>query len=329
MKMPGDLQRVADYFTPMDMPSLDDMGNDLDFGSGGILLIPQFDGASPRLAVAAGKKGEMFLLDRENLGKFDTKANHVLAVQSIGRCWCGQSYFVGADGVGRILSSGESGLIWWKVQTTPVISLEQQWNKALNPDPQNLSFQKGFFTSVSSDGPKADSAVVWAVQRPTAKAQPILTLWAFEANSGATIITALPAGNWPFTLSGANIVPVVANGLVFIASNRELRIFGPGAPQPAAAPASVVLAARTRPAAGSAAVLFGTIVESGDLTLSLRTRTGMERVDISDAVQGYKTVPLAPGKAIAVYGKHESDGAVRAKSIDYAPDLPALWDADE
>ena len=63
VKMSGDAQRVVDYFTPMDMPFLD-KGNDLDFGSGGILLIPERDGSSPRLAVAAGKRGEMFLLHR-------------------------------------------------------------------------------------------------------------------------------------------------------------------------------------------------------------------------------------------------------------------------
>jgi hypothetical protein len=38
---------------------------------------------------------------------------------------------------------------------------------------------------------------------------------------------------------------------------------------------------------------------------------------------------LAPGKAVAVYGKHKSDGAVEADFIDYAPDSPTLWDADE
>jgi hypothetical protein len=328
VKMSGDLQGVVDYFTPMDMPSLDKQGNDLDFGSGGILLIPERGAASPQMAVAAGKKGDMFLLDRENLGKFDAKANHVLAVASIGRCWCGQSYFVGADGVGRILSSGENGLTSWKVQTSPVPSLEQEWNKTLSPDPQNASFQKGFFTSVSSDGTKEDSAVVWAVQRPTSKLQPILALWAVDAKSGANIIPPLPAGSWPNLVSGANIVPVVANGLVIVASNRELRIFGPGAPPPAA-PAVVAFGVRARPAAGSAAVLYGTVVEADDSTLSLRTRTGMERVDISAAERAYKTVPLAPGKAVAVYGKHKSDGAVEADFIDYAPDSPTLWDPDE
>jgi hypothetical protein len=327
VKMSGDVQRVVDYFTPMDMPSLDKAGNDLDFGSGGILLIPERDGSSLRLAAAAGKKGEMFLLDRENLGKFDPSANHVFATQLIGRCWCGQSYFVGADGVGRILSSGENGLTSWKVQTSPAPSLEQEWNRKLNPDPENASFQKGFFTSVSSNGVNVDSAVVWAVQRPTSKTQPILTLWAIDAKSGANLVPGLPAGNWPFLLSSANIVPVVANGQVFVASNRELRIFGPGAPT--VAPPVAALGARPRPAAGSDAVLFGTVVEADGSMLSLRTRTGMERVDIAEVERTYKTVPLSPGKAVAVYGRHEAGAAIHADSIDYAPDSPALWGADE
>jgi hypothetical protein len=326
VKMSGDARRVVDFFTPMDMPFLD-KGNDLDFGSGGILLIPERDGSSPRLAVAAGKKGEMFLLDRDNLGKFDATANHVFTMQSIGRCWCGQSYFVGADGVGRILSSGENGLTSWKVQTGPAPSLEQEWSRMLNPDPEHASGQKGFFTSVSSDGANADSAAIWAVQRPTSKSQPVLTLWAIDAKDGANIVPGLSAGNWPFLSSGANIVPVVANGQVFVASNRELRIFGLGAPP--AAPPIAALAARPRPAVGSEAVLFGTVVEANSSTLSLRTRTGMERVDIAEAERTYKTVPLASGKAVAVYGRHGSEEAIQADSIDYAPDSPALWGADE
>ena len=75
-------------------------------------------------------------------------------------------------------------------------------------------------------------------ERPTSKSQPILALWAVDAKSGANIIPPLPAGSWPNLVSGANIVPVVANGLVFVASNRELRIFGPGAP-PSASPAVI------------------------------------------------------------------------------------------
>lgn len=326
VKMNGDVQRVVDYFTPMDMPALDKSDND--FGSGGILLIPERAGSNLHLAVAAGKKGEMFLLDRENLGKFDAKANHVLAAQSIGQCWCGQSYFVGADGDGRVLSSGGNGLTSWKVQTSPEPSLVKEWDATETEFHEgkgnDLAWQQGFFTSVSSDGANADGAVVWAVQRPVLP-PPTLTLWAFDAKSGQAI-TALPAGSWPNVGGAANTVPVVADGRVFVASNKELRIFGLGAPS---APVTVSAAPIAKPVAGSAAVVNGTVVELEGSTLWLRTRTETLRVDVSDAERAYETVPLVAGKAVTVYGHREKGGAVRADSIDYAPDSPALWKADE
>jgi hypothetical protein len=115
IKMRGDLSGVLDFFSPMNAAALDQM--DDDFGSGGVLLIPGRSGSSSQLAIAAGKVGDMFLLDRYNLGKFNATSNHVLDTQSIGRCWCGQSYYVGEDGIGRVLSSGGSQLTSWKVET--------------------------------------------------------------------------------------------------------------------------------------------------------------------------------------------------------------------
>jgi hypothetical protein len=34
------------------------------------------------------------------------------------------------------------------------------------------------------------------------------------------------AGAWPNRTGNSNLVPVVANGLVFVASNQQLQIFG-------------------------------------------------------------------------------------------------------
>jgi hypothetical protein len=34
------------------------------------------------------------------------------------------------------------------------------------------------------------------------------------------------AGNWPNVQGNSNLVPVVANGRVFVASNKQLQIFG-------------------------------------------------------------------------------------------------------
>ena len=71
-RLSGTLSTVKDVFTPLDpniySPStltLD--ANDGDLGSGGVLLLPRQSGPYPNLAVAAGKDGRLFLLNRDNL----------------------------------------------------------------------------------------------------------------------------------------------------------------------------------------------------------------------------------------------------------------------
>jgi hypothetical protein len=323
IKMRGDLSAVSDFFTPMNVAALEQ--KDDDFGSGGVLLIPDRSGSNAHLAIAAGKVGDLFLLDRDNLGKFNATKNQVLDTQSIDRCWCGQSYYVGEDGVGRVLSSGGSRLSSWKVETSPKPSLVKEWDASASFT-TNV-FQKGFFTSISSSGTTAGSAVVWAVERPTS-APPTLTLWAFDAGTGAKLATA-SAGNWPNTGGAANTVPVVANGNVFVASNRALMIFGLGAPVAVAAGPAPILGAALTEAVPRKTVLYGTVVQVDGSTLWLRTRTDMARVDVSAAESSGNGVTLIPGRAVEVVGRLERGGSVRAEWLDYPQDSPALWPADE
>src|SRR5262249_32698535 len=60
---------AVDFFTPYDVSYLD--AADLDFGSGAIVALPD-DGfgttSHPHLALAAGKEGVVYLLDRDHLG---------------------------------------------------------------------------------------------------------------------------------------------------------------------------------------------------------------------------------------------------------------------
>ena len=104
VKVSPDLTSVLDLFTPSNEVSLDQ--GDIDFGSGGVLVLPDQRGTIPHLAVAAGKYGTMYLMNEDNLGGYSTITNHVLGSYSIGWCWCGQSYFVDSDGAPRVVSSG-------------------------------------------------------------------------------------------------------------------------------------------------------------------------------------------------------------------------------
>src|SRR5208283_6069592 len=106
VKVSNTLTTMLDIFTPANQESLD--AEDDDFGSGGVMVLPDQPGPIPHLAVAAGKNGKMFLMNEDSLGGYSPPQNNVLGVYAAGDCWCGPSYFVDpTDGLGRVVSSGE------------------------------------------------------------------------------------------------------------------------------------------------------------------------------------------------------------------------------
>lgn len=222
VKVASNLGSVLDLFTPSNQGSLDQQ--DADFGSGGVLILPDQPGPAPHLAVATGKVGTMYLMNEDNLGGYSTLKNNVIATYTVGGCWCGQSYFVDpSDGLARVVSSGGRSVAVWKLQTSPKIALKKVHGGSIGggQDP-------GFFTSISSNG--TASPVIWALSRPpnNSKKYPI-SLYAYNPE---VTTTAMPhifeatAGNWPNIGGNANLVPVVANGQVFVASYKQLQIFG-------------------------------------------------------------------------------------------------------
>jgi len=174
-------------------------------------------------------RDRLYLLDLGNLGGKSATGLGGTPVM-VGGCWCGQSYF--SDGSVHIVSSGGSNLILWQVQTSPALSLAQQATSGSIGGAQD----PGFFTSISSNGSNSSSdPIIWAVSRPnsagTAASPGPIGLWAFKGQPTGSSLQQLfnaTAGGWftPGNNANANIVPVVANGEVFVASYKQLRIFG-------------------------------------------------------------------------------------------------------
>ena len=220
VKVSSNLTTVLDLFTPSNQASLDE--SDADFGSGGVLVLPDQPGSTPHLAVAAGKVGAMFLMNEDHLGGYSPHKNNVLGIYGSGGCWCGQSYFMDADGAARVVSSGGNSVKIWKLATSPQPALSKVAVSSFIPGGQN----PGFFTSISSNG--SSNAIVWALSHPVSSSQPSIYLYAFNPDSGSTMTQLFKgvAGSWPNFNGNSNLVPVVANGEVFVASDKQLRIFG-------------------------------------------------------------------------------------------------------
>jgi hypothetical protein len=223
VKVSPDLTSVLDLFTPSNQAYLDQTDND--FGSGGVLVLPDQPGSTPHLAVAAGKVGSLFLMNEDTLGGYSTTKNGVIGTYGIGGCWCGPSYFVDpSDGLGRVVSSGGRLVQVYKVQTSPTVALV----KASQSTPVAGGQDPGFFTSISSNG--TSNPIIWALSRPASSTSNSIYLYAFnpESLTGTTMkqLVRIAAGNWPNTGGNSNLVPLVANGEVFVASHNQMRIFG-------------------------------------------------------------------------------------------------------
>jgi hypothetical protein len=68
---------ATDYFTPSTEAALD--ANDNDFGSGGAaVLVDQPTGPVAHLLIGGGKDGNLFLLNRDAMGRFNSSVNAVI-----------------------------------------------------------------------------------------------------------------------------------------------------------------------------------------------------------------------------------------------------------
>ena len=323
LKLSADLSATQSTFTDPNRAALD--AGDTDLGAGGAMLSPPEPGENPKLLFAAGKAGSMYMLDRSagvGLGKLGT--------YSIGGCWCGPSYFTGSDGVGRVVSSGGSSAIVWRLNTSPTApaSLTQQTATQIASGQEG-----GFFTSVSSNGTNAGTAIIWAVGRPT-KVPGTLPLYAIDPTNGHVIYSAT-AGSWVSGNSNANTVPTVALGRVYVATSKELAIFGLGTQSPAVAlqARGRALSAPLPPSfalqAGERAV-WGTIHSVSQTEMLLTDRQGAPvRVYLPLARAAGNLAEPVVGQAALVIGTPAKDGLLMARNVGHAKPSPALWPADQ
>ncbi|PWT77688.1 MAG: hypothetical protein C5B58_16420 [Acidobacteria bacterium] len=324
VKMSGNLT-VLDLFTPANAKLLDI--NDTDYGSGGILVLPDMAGeALPHLAVAAGKDGRLFILNRDALGGFHSP--DIPQNVSIDHCLCGPSFFEGADGRARVATSGGHTLRTWIVDTSqsPQLQLEASAPIAVSSQPG------GFFTSISSNGKLPNTAIIWAVSRPV-EADKHVTLYAFDAVASKKALTPLwsdVAGYWPHTGGSSNIVPSVANGMVYVASDRRLRIFGLKRPQLSALLVTTFEGVRAEAAAEpiSGPSYWGTVQKIDGNRLLVELRTGrMLQVDVTPAVKAGRARTVTEGQPVRVTGSINANGVFEANFLWRAPGR-SLWGED-
>ncbi|HKF58036.1 MAG TPA: hypothetical protein VKJ45_21440 [Blastocatellia bacterium] len=264
-------------------------------------------------------------MNQQNLGRFTPGGpDKVLGICPIDPCWCAESYYEGSDGVGRVVSSAGDTAIIWKLQTSPNVTLVMERTLpavAVGQDP-------GFFTWVSSNGNQAGTAVIWAVSRPANTNPANDLLYAFNPADGSLLFSA-NAGTWP-NPGNANIVPVVAIGRVFVASNQQLAIFGPiavGAKVATSVPVSSGPAKSQIPA--SANQVSGWVDQINGTELVVRKRNGAHvTIAARPARDVFRSVHMGMEEAITAEGNYDAQGVLHAQTIVRAKNSRDLWPPD-
>jgi hypothetical protein len=206
---------VSDYFTMSG--ELAESSGDVDLGSGGIMLLPDMtdaEGTVRQLAVGAGKDGNLYVVDRNDMGKFTSVGNNIwqqLGGVLGGGVWSTPAYFNAGIYYGP---QGGSLLAFAVIKAR----LSQ------SPTSQTATVFKypGTFPVVSANG--TTNAIVWAYENTSPA-----VLHAYAADNLATELynsNQAPGARDQFGAGNKYIAPVVVDGRVFVATTNSVAVFG-------------------------------------------------------------------------------------------------------
>jgi hypothetical protein len=208
---------VSDYYAASN--TVAESNGDIDLGSGSPMLLPdQTDssGSTRHLLIGAGKDGNLLLLDRDNLGKFNAgtdTAYQRLSGALPGGLFSAFAYFNGSVYIADVGGSlKQFALINAQLSASPTSQSQA-----------TFAFP-GSSPAVSANG--SSSAIVWALTSATSGAA---VLHAYNpANLAQEYYNSTQAVNNRDAFGNGEkfITPVIANGKVFVGTPTGLAVFG-------------------------------------------------------------------------------------------------------
>jgi hypothetical protein len=223
---------VLDYFSPDDNYTI--ASNDADLGSGGNILVPG-SSALPHEVLGGGKDGNIYIVNRDNMGGFNDSSNNVIQNVQAGQTqydnifstpvyWNGYVYYHCNDDVLRAFS--------WNANA----EAGQQLSGGSVSQANTVFGTHGATPSLSANG--TTNGIIWEMDNSAyIKTDPSSSgpavLHAYDANNVANeLYNSAQAGSRDTAgLALKFTVPTIANGRVFVPTTSELDIYGLLAPQ--------------------------------------------------------------------------------------------------
>src|SRR5579872_198109 len=217
---------ILDYFTPYTISLLN--SSDLDLGSAGTMLLPDQPGAIPHLAVACGKAGWLYLMNRDAMGGYTPggpdmivqELPHEVGFKSVG-VHGGPAYYRSPKGPMVYYSGNQDRLKQFKLLTGTNTHFT-----LFAKSPNTFTGLGGSTPVVSSNGSMPGTGIVWSLVRPNNIQTTPVMLVAYDASSVYTELYSAPVSMWLNPKGGAYLVPTVMNGKVYVGGAYSVTVFG-------------------------------------------------------------------------------------------------------
>ncbi|HUJ96006.1 MAG TPA: immunoglobulin domain-containing protein [Terriglobales bacterium] len=205
---------VADYFTMSNTTS--ESNSDEDLGSGGCMVLPDVTDNGNQvhhLAVGAGKDANIYIVNRDSMGKFNSSSNNIYQQLSgqIGGVWSMPAYFNNAVYYGAVGDRVKAFTISnAKLSSTPTSQTSNSYG------------YPGATPSISANG--TANGIVWIVENSSPA-----TLHAFDATNLATELynsNQASGGRDQFGNGNKFMTPTIVDGKVFVGTPNGVAVFG-------------------------------------------------------------------------------------------------------
>ncbi len=206
---------VADYFEMDNQAS--ENGSDVDLGSGGAMVLPDLnDGAghTMHLAVGAGKDTNLYVVNRDSMGKFNPSNNSAIYQELVGALpssvFAMPAYFNNTVYYGSVGSPIRAFTI-----TNAKLSTSATAHTA------NSFGYPGATPSISANG--SSNGVVWAIENSG-----IAVLHAYDASTLNELYNSNQASGSRDHFGAGNkyMTPTIVNGKVFVGTPNGVAVFG-------------------------------------------------------------------------------------------------------
>jgi hypothetical protein len=209
---PGTLT-VLDWFSPFNTDFLSESDNDL--GSGGTMLLPDQSGPHQHLLVVAGKEGRIYLINRDNLGHFNSVADTQIVQELVGAI-NNNNLTTPAYWQGNVYYASQNDSLKMFTLSNGLLS-----TSAVAASPESFGYA-GASPAISANG--SNNGILWVIDTSHAAA----VLRAYDpTNVSHELYNSTQAGARD-TLGPAVkfIVPTVFNGKVYAGTATELDVLG-------------------------------------------------------------------------------------------------------